>query len=234
MKATSQRAHPPRFEPSAARRQMERKIHVARKQLAMDEDDYRQVMLTATGQKSMRDCTDGQLERLIDALKRKGFKAVSAKVSAASHPMATKARALWISLFHLGVVQNPAEVALEAFAARQLGCDKLSWARQSEGFRLIEALKNMGERAGWTQHDRVTRKPLDVIGLQSSLCHAILAKLKAVSAVPQDWWLADAARELGRFQPAPDGEWTVEDYQGLAAAMGKQLRLLVPANGDRT
>ncbi|MFX8708345.1 regulatory protein GemA, partial [Acinetobacter baumannii] len=69
------------------------------------------------------------------------------------HPMARKARALWISLHKLGVVHNPSEQALEAFAKRQLGCEKLVWARQSDAYRLIEALKSMAERAGWRQHN---------------------------------------------------------------------------------
>ena len=75
---------------------------------------------------------------------------------AATHPMARKARALWISLHHLGVVQNPAEEALEAFARRQLKCERLSWANQRDAHKLIEALKAMAQRHAGDRPRRMT------------------------------------------------------------------------------
>ena len=58
---------------------------------------------------------------------------------------------MWISLHQLGAVRDPSEAALEAFARRQLGVDRLRWAVASEANALIEALKQMAERAGWSQ-----------------------------------------------------------------------------------
>ena len=150
---TAVAARPATFDRSAqSRRSMLAKIHIARKQLAMDEDDYRQLLFEETGHASAGDCSEAQLSRVIERLKKLGFKPLpKAGKKAATHPMARKARALWISLHHLNVVQNPAEEALEAFARRQLGCTKLNWANQREAYKLIEALKAMALRHGWRQ-----------------------------------------------------------------------------------
>ena len=208
------------------RRAMIAKIQVARKDLAMEEDDYRQIVLEKTGRLSLKEASEADLARVLDVMKAKGFRplAKAGKAPAAQHPMARKARALWISLYHLGVVRNPSEQALEAFAARQLKCDRLVWARQSDAFRLIEALKDMGRSAGWVQHDVARQKPLSPEGLQASLCQAILARLKAANHVPGDWGLHDAMWKLCGEENARERAWTAEDYQRLAAQLGNKLR----------
>ena len=214
---------------SQHRRGLIAKIHVAKKQLALAEDDYRQILFDETGRMSSADCDERQLEKVIDRLKRVGFKPVpryGAK-TAATHPMARKARALWISLHHLGVVRNASEEAFEAFAMRQLGCDRLVWARQSDAFRLIEALKNMAVRNGWPQVSPNGAK-LSVVQLQEGLCLAILAKLKVAGIAADAWTLQIAAYRLTGFV-APAGAWSAEAYGELAKALGAKL----PA-GDRT
>lgn len=208
---------------SQHRRAMIAKINIARQQLGMDEDDYRQALLEQTGHLSLKQCSDRELDKMVVWLKAKGFKALPGK-KAADHPVARKARALWISLYHLGVVHNSAEQALEAFACKQLKCERFSWARQSDGFQLIEALKAMAVRHGWQQQDLARQKPLSPIGLQTSLCQAILAKLKAAGHVPADWDIHDAAWKLCGEENLRERAWTAEDYARLAAQLGKKLR----------
>lgn len=204
------------------------KIHVGRKTLMMDEDDYRQLVFAESGQTSLAACNDAQLEGIIERLIRLGFKPVpKGGRKGATHPMARKARALWISLHHLGVVDNPDERALEAFAKRQLGCERLAWARQSESGRLIEALKAMAKREGWMQTDLVTQRPLGVLQLQAGLCQSILAKMKAEDFVPADWSLDIAATRLcGIDTGATEEGFRADDYTRLAAALGRKLRVM--------
>lgn len=232
MLAHNTAARPAQFDKTSQhRRSMIAKVNVARHQLAMAEDDYRQLLMDTTGQASLKDCSDRQLEQMIDALKGKGFRPISKAGAkpAAQHPMARKARALWISLHHLGVVRNPTEEALEAFAKRQLGCEKLVWARQGDAYRLIEALKAMAKRAGWHQTDPQTGRALEVRTLQSHLCQVILAKLKAANAVPQDWDLDVAAWRLCGVDTADtETGFSAEHYARLAKALGDQLRRLAP------
>lgn len=230
--AIANHAIPARFDPTQQhRRAMIAKINIARQQLNMVEDDYRQLLFDSTGRISLKECDDRQLGLMIDALKGKGFKPLPkgqprGKKGVAQHPVAMKARALWISLYQLGVVHNPAEEALEAFAKRQTGCERMVWMNQSQGYRLIEALKSMAVRAGWLQHDPNTGKHLAPLALQSGLCHSILAKLKAAGAVPQDWWIDVAAERLCGVTIA--SAWSSEDYARVADALGAKLRELAP------
>lgn len=213
------------------RRAMLGKINIARHQLAMDDDDYRQGLFDNTGKTSLKDCNEAQLHAMLDWLKSKGFKPLPGKARAQT-PMAKKARALWISLHQLGVVHNPSEQALEAFARRQLGCERMVWARQSDAFRLIEALKSMAYRAGWKQHSIVTGKKLSPLELQESLCWLILGKLKTAGAVPDDWQLHHAMWRLCGIENSREQAWTAEDYERLAIALGAKLRELAPQQGD--
>lgn len=221
-------AHPAGFDRATQRkRAMFAKINIARQQLAIAEDDYRQILLEETGEISLKTLGEAQLEKVLARMTRLGFRALpkaGAKSPAAQHPMARKARALWISLYHLGVVHNPSEQALEAFAKRQLGCDKLVWARQSDGFKLIEALKVMAMRGGWMQHDPETGKPLSVIRLQANLCEAIMVRLRRTGLAPQHWQLHHAAWSLCGIENAKETPWSAEDYSRCAGALGAKLR----------
>lgn len=233
-------ARPAQFDRSTQhRRGMLAKIHIARQQLGLVEDDYRQALFDLTGRTSAAECSDAQLERMIGWLKSKGFKPIPTKATGsagseragktpAMHPMARKARALWISLYHLNVVRNPAEEALEAFAARQLGCERLVWARQSDAFKLVEALKSMAERNGWRQTDGTEPgkgRPLSPLQLQIGLCHAILARLKIEGVCPAGWSMEQAMESLCGEAPTRDeGIFAIELFTRIAATLGTALR----------
>jgi phage gp16-like protein len=148
----------------SARGAMIAKVHLGAKDLRLDEDTRRDLMERVTGKRSAADCTDDELDAVLAEYRARGWSPTvvrggkparngpaPARRAAADHPVALKARAMWISLYDLGVVRNSSEAALEAFARRQLGVAALQWADQSMGYRLIEALKAMAERAGWPQ-----------------------------------------------------------------------------------
>lgn len=210
---------------SSRRRSMIGKIHVAKKQLQLEDDDYRQILFDVCGRTSAADCSDAQLVAVIERLKQRGFQPLPSRGGkrAAQHKVAKKARALWISLHQLGEVRNPSEEALEAFARRQLGCERLNWAKQSDGYRLIEALKTMAERAGWAQRGPKGEQ-LTVRQLHKGLCLTILDKLKSKGVADKDWTLETAAfRLLGE---EVDSTWAVspEIFVTLAAQLGRVLR----------
>lgn len=156
-------------------------IHVAKKTLGLDEDSYRALLIGAVGLDSLKSCTDDQLARVIRKMKEMGFTPTPSK-GAAMHPMGRKARAMWVSLHKLGVIRNPSEQALEAFAKGQLKCDRLVWARQSDAEAVIGPLKRMAEEAGWRQKDDAGR-PLSPDGLRASLATAIAAKAEKEGAL---------------------------------------------------
>lgn len=152
------------------------KVQIARKELGLQEDDYRSILERLTGRTSSADCSDAELGRVLDEFRAKGWvpkvvvggkaKVGMAPTSAgtaprsipnrpADHPAAKKARALWLSLWNLGEVRDSSEAALEAFARRQLKVERLQWADQALTYKLIEALKAMAGRAGWDQSPSV-------------------------------------------------------------------------------
>ena len=154
-------AKPARFAPDPRKRSLMAKIHIAKKDLGLTDEDYRAILVEVTGKRSSADLSFLELGKVLDRFKTRGWtptvKAASDMPAArqrsrsADHPSAKKARALWISLAQLGVVRNPSEPALEAMAARQLGIERLQWANGAHCYALIEALKGMATRAGWSQ-----------------------------------------------------------------------------------
>ena len=210
---------------SPHRRSMIAKIHVAKTQINLEEDDYRQMLFDVAGKSSSAECSERELEAVIERLKSLGFTPIPARggKKAAQHKVARKARALWISLHQLGAVRNPSEEALEAFAKRQLGCERLNWAKQSDGYRLIEALKQMAEREGWHQRGPGGEK-LSVRQLQKGLCEAILAKLQEKGLAGSGWTLEQAAFRLLGEEPDLLLVTSPEVWVKLAAQLGRVLR----------
>ncbi len=219
---------------TAHRRGMIAKIHVAKKQLAIADDDYRQILLDEAGVMSSADASDSALAKVLDRLKSRGFKPLPPKKGKhggpkpADHPSARKARALWVSLYQLGAVKNPAEQALEGFAKRQLKVEAMQWANEAYCYRLIEALKAMAEREGWRQEmDAFDRRwcqgdaSAQLRMLKRRLVEAILAKLAAAGAVSADWDVATAMDRLfgETFNPS-----SAESLELAAVSLGQKLR----------
>ena len=197
------------------------KVQIARKELGLDDATYRAMVERITGRMSSADCTDAQLGRVLDEMKAKGWKPkvvtgdravrpTSTRVAPASSPVAKKARALWISLHQLGVVREPSEAALEAFARRQLKVDRLHWAKPYHADRLVEALKAMASRAGWDQDVSGFPPETDLIKvLKARLARAQAERLGL--AAPPDYYRLPSAeldalirRQANLIQALPD------------------------------
>lgn len=158
------------------------KVQIARKELGLVDDDYRMILSRLTGETSAAACTEAQLDLVLGEFTAKGWKpkvvvsqparqmgkTFAAGQRRADHPSAKKARALWLSLWHLGEVRDSSETALESFARRQLGVERLQWADQAQVYKLIEALKAMAERAGWSQDVAGFRPGTDLIKVLKS------------------------------------------------------------------
>lgn len=57
-----------------SRRSLMAKLHIARKDLGLDEVTYRAMLENLTGKRSAADCTDRQLVMLVAALRKRGWK----------------------------------------------------------------------------------------------------------------------------------------------------------------
>jgi len=177
-----------KFASDNGRRALLAKVHLAKKGLGLDDDTYRAVLERETGRRSSADCTVQELEHLVAHFRAQGFvpktiaggrkdSAVQRRPRPADHPVAKKARAMWISLHQLGVVENASEQALEAFAKRQLGVERLQWMDQGFSSKLIDALKDWAKREGWDQDLRGVEKKLQVRTLKVRLAWAQASRL---------------------------------------------------------
>ncbi len=138
------------------------KVHLGAKELGLDEDTRRELMARVTGKRSAAEMTPTELGRVLDEYRARGWRPGQRTVrkpapvarpsrQPADHPVARKARALWLSLHQLGAIRDPSETALETFARRQAGCAAMRFMDQGQGFKLIEGLKAIAERHGWDQ-----------------------------------------------------------------------------------
>ena len=161
------------------RRAMTAKIHIARKDLALGDDSYRSLLERITGKTTSKDCSDRQLHAVLEEFRRLGWKpkarpAAAARAARTPRPIATdeqaaKVRAMWLSLWCLGAIDNPAEEALESYVARMTkspgnpdGIARLQWLDAAGYDRVIRALRGWCQRVGFPQPtaadvDRINR-----------------------------------------------------------------------------
>lgn len=130
-------------------------IHIAKKELALDDDTYRALLKSATGKTSCSDMTVPDLHKAIHAFKERGFKT---KRSKKLSPKSTgtrvdKMRAIWITMQQRGLIRDNSEAALLHWVQGQLDkraaapIDSLQWLDgHAECNRLLEQLKQWSQR----------------------------------------------------------------------------------------
>lgn len=160
-------------------------VHAAKKAAGLDDDTYRAKLVLITGKNSAKDCTDRELRDVLDTMNGKRRYAPAR----ADSPTARKARALWISLHALGGLSDPSEQALRAWVKRQYHVDDLAFVRGSEGFAVIEGLKQWGARLGvqWGAYADprlcVIERQIALIKIAAGYNPALDAELASVEAM---------------------------------------------------
>lgn len=136
-------------------------IHVACRQLGLDEDTRRDLQLVATGKTSLKEMTPAEQQLVLDALKERGFKPGPASTNNKSFRRpATRSdvrfcHVLWGKLVRAGAVQLPGATGLNAFVRARfekawgaVPFDIDSMRDWKQIAAVIEALKGMCKRAG--------------------------------------------------------------------------------------
>lgn len=122
------------------------KIHIARKDLGLEETDYRAILTRVAGVKSASDLdADGQAKVLAE-FTRLGWTAKQRR------PKSGKAGVrlifgLWSELGRTGFVRNASRQALLAFVERQTGVADPEWLSPTQINTVVEGLKAMRARA---------------------------------------------------------------------------------------
>lgn len=224
-----------KFDASTQRRRaLIAKVHIGAKELGLAGDSYRDLLFGVTGKDSAGDCSDAELGGVLDRLKALGWKPAQPKGRGpggsrpADHPGALKARAMWISLYQLGAINDASEAGLEAFARRQLGCSRLQWADQSLVYKLIEAEKAIAERHGWNQSTEGLAPHAVPVVLKRRLIERLTQKLRDTGLVPSDWSPRRAAFELAGIESETLLLESASRLEQIAAAFGEALRGALP------
>lgn len=131
-------------------------IHIARRDLALDDDTYRAVLAGAVpGKTSCRDMKSGELEQVLRTLERKGFKRVNPmRPQPKAAPAVTdKIRVIWRIMHRQGFVTDNSDNALNAFVRRTTrlknrgeGVSRLEWLRGDQASVVLESLKQWHQR----------------------------------------------------------------------------------------
>lgn len=197
------------------------KLHIAKKQLGLDDDTWRDLLERETGKRSSKDMSEGERGRVLDVLKKQGFKPVSkGSRKGLEGPYAAKLQALWIAGWNLGLIREKDDAALLAFVKRQTGIDHTRFLRyHDDATRAIEALKAWLARDGgvdwskdrflpdWTQangyriasaqHGKLLFHRL--ITPEHSLNDVLRSNgFKSVSSLTDDGWM-EAMNRLGQM-----------------------------------
>jgi len=139
-----------RSRPTSARLKRLKLIHLARRELDLDEQRYRDLLLEATGNDSCRELTLDELDDVLASLRllgwapkppRRRYSPASAHKQVSDKTPADKIRAMWIGLHQAGLVRDPSEAALAKFVKRLTGKYTADWLNTHEATIVIEALK---------------------------------------------------------------------------------------------
>lgn len=137
------------------RLQLIKLIHVARRELNMEDADYRAMLASMPalgGKTSSADLGLRGLDLVLDALVSRGFK-VRPKAPGspgnrrlANDPQSRLIRHLWLKLHGLGKVRDPSEEALAHYVERLTKVADLHWLNNKQITTVIESLKSWIER----------------------------------------------------------------------------------------
>lgn len=123
-------------------------IHIARKDMALEEESYRSLLCRVTGQTSAKELTDVQLKSVLSEFERLGWKKGQfQRFAAGNRPDIRKVFAIWASLAnHLEC--RGSRAGLRAFVHGQVGVSDPNFLNQAQARQVVEALKGMQKRHG--------------------------------------------------------------------------------------
>ncbi len=207
-------------------------IHVARKQLGLDDDTARDLYARVTGKRSLREMSPAEQDRIVAELRRRGFareenvpsKPPSQRIQG---PYAKKLQALWIAMWHLGLTRDRTDEGLATFVRKQTKVDHTRFLIDpAEAKKAIEALKGwMAREAGvewtpsrspdWLRHDAAKVAWAQWKALHPEVGPAFAAFVGGVQ---------DALGRPERLAACTLDALTIRDWQQVNKAWGAEVR----------
>ncbi|EHR39622.1 gp16 family protein [Alishewanella jeotgali] len=144
------------------RRSLITKIHIARTQLGMDDESYRANLAHyGNGKTSSTDMTIPELETVLEAFKKLGFKPVKKPGKGRLSPSSKQGpqdersaiRAIWIFMHRAGFINDGSETALNSWVQRMTaqqnggaGINEVQWLRGEDAAKTLNSLKRWARR----------------------------------------------------------------------------------------
>lgn len=135
------------------------KIHIAKKDLALDDETYRQVLVLASnGKSSCVQMNSAELGLVVDHFKKSGWKPKRANARKYSpktrhknvHDQVDKIRAIWIDIGAAGGLCDASEAALDKWVKRTtikfnngIGIDRIDWLRNANPTLITKVLESI-------------------------------------------------------------------------------------------
>jgi phage gp16-like protein len=124
-------------------------IHIAKKQLALDDASYRDLLAGATGKTSCSSMTPVELQRVVEACVKAGFKPAFKGAPDGKKSSRAGVRlifGLWTELGNRKLIDNPTRPALLAFVKRMTSVEHPDWLDNGQVNQIVEALKAIKAR----------------------------------------------------------------------------------------
>ena len=199
-------------------------IHAAKRTAGLDDEAYRDVLHRVTGRRSSKDMTAEERSRALGELNRLGGRPPGLVNRGHPGPRAAnkwqaKARALWVSLYWLGVVGSRDDGALAAFVKRTAGVDRPEWLAAKSGSKVIEGLKAWAAREAGVDWEEAGDPRVCVLRAQWRRLAAI-GQVRIADPDGLDAWLQ------GRVAPHKTGvsNMTAKQADTAMVLLGRWLR----------
>jgi len=201
-------------------------IHVAKKQLGLDDDTYRAKLTNIIGKSSAADMTEAERQKVLTVLRNDGFRPAENKpAKGLTGKYAKKLQSLWIAAYNLGVVHDRRDAALLAFVKRQTGLDHTRFLHYPDDARAaIEALKgwlkrDAGVSFGNTNgYDWLQRDGAKIAWAQWRLLHP------GTGLITRKGFDQEAIRLSGRLDAQVLGHLVDSDWHRVMNALGERVR----------
>ncbi|WP_281544680.1 regulatory protein GemA [Grimontia sp. SpTr1] len=131
-----------------------RLIHIGKRELGLDDEIYRALLQRETGKDSCKSMLDAELEKVLLAMERQGFKKKVTQSKKRLSPktqgqptVISKIRALWITMAKEGIIRDGSETALDGYVRRMTKkhsgrmVEHVGWCNQQEAYTILESLK---------------------------------------------------------------------------------------------
>ncbi|HEV2501630.1 MAG TPA: regulatory protein GemA [Mesorhizobium sp.] len=201
-------------------------IHVAKKQLGLDDDAMRDVYHRVTGKRSLRDMSSAEQNDVVQELRRSGFKPASSGArKQLEGKFAKKLQALWIAAWNLGIVRERDDAALIAFVERQTGLSHVRFLHDAgDAVKAIEGLKGWMARQASVDWSITIITPdwMKVPGAQIAVAQWNILIAKSVEAPSFQTFRAFVAEVAKPVDQMDEGDWVP-----VMNALGDRVRQAV-------